>query len=290
MEFNEELPSHNKIISALKKDLDKKRISHAYLFSGPEGVGKMEVARSFIKLFDGENNENKIFLDQGNSIGIDEIRELLSEVHKSSYGEKKIIVIENAERMTTEAENAILKCLEEPPGKVFFVFTTRNYFFLLPTIISRMRVFHFHLESEQSLKEVAKNSLLSLEEQEEAVQIANGRMKVLRNFIKNPDLLFAEKEQYRKFERLSHSEFSPGEIFDFAEEISAQKEAKKDLQSFFESFLFFLRFKIIKNARRQERDKVVLALERVEKIKKSAQELRSNTNLKLVIENLMLSF
>ncbi len=157
--------------------LKKRRLSHAYLFTGPEGVGKETTAWAFMfHLFCEKNSEDpcggcksckkllkelhpdvlKIYPEK-REITIDQIRSINSFIkYPPLEGNYRIVLIKPAEKMNLQASNALLKSLEEPPSYVIFILITENFTQLLPTIVSRSQVVRFRTLS----SEVIKNFLM----------------------------------------------------------------------------------------------------------------------------------
>lgn len=154
----------NHIITTLKSALEKKRLAHAYLFSGPRGVGKTSTARILAKSLnckEGPTLEpcqkcascleiaqgrslDVIEIDGASNRGIDEIRTLRENVKFAPVqGKFKIYIIDEVHMLTTEAFNALLKTLEEPPEYVKFFFATTQPNKVIPTILSRCQRFDF---------------------------------------------------------------------------------------------------------------------------------------------------
>jgi len=168
---------HGKQKSMLLSLLEKERLPHAFLFSGPEGIGKKKVVLEFAKhiLCDKgfacgvcrpcikiDRGSHPDILQVGNeeSIGIEQSRSISKEVYEYPYeSQRRIIIIDNAERMTREAKNALLKTLEEPPlFNIFFLITPSERDIPL-TIRSRcMRLVFSPLHREQ-LKEYFESTL-----------------------------------------------------------------------------------------------------------------------------------
>ena len=162
------------IVKTLENSLNNCRISHAYLFAGPRGTGKTSVARILAKGLNcqsgptatpcGQCREcqtitegtslNVIEIDGASNRGIDDIRDLRSQVQFAPINAAyKVYIIDEVHMLTTEAFNALLKTLEEPPGHVVFIFATTDPHRLPPTILSRVQRFDFGRFSEQSMVE-----------------------------------------------------------------------------------------------------------------------------------------
>lgn len=152
------------VIRTLKNALTSGKLAHAYLFTGPRGTGKTTTARLLAKTIncehpaDGEpcnqcqqcreitagNSFNVIEIDAASNRGIDSIRDLRDKVMMPpSTGKYKVYVLDEAHMLTTEAFNALLKTLEEPPDYAIFVMATTDVHKMLPTVLSRCQRFDF---------------------------------------------------------------------------------------------------------------------------------------------------
>jgi len=138
------------ITDTLKKAVESGRISHAYLFTGPKGVGKTSVARILAHEVNGLPYTDEsihldiIEIDAASNRRIDEIRELRDKVHTSPTSAKyKVYIIDEVHMLTREAFNALLKTLEEPPAHCIFILATTEAHKLPETIISRTQRYEF---------------------------------------------------------------------------------------------------------------------------------------------------
>ena len=132
----------------LSNSIKSNMISHAYMFEGPSGVGKNTMARELTAtLLEMENLFNSPdyieITPDGNSIKIAQIRKLQSDILVKPYKSYKIYVIDEAQKMTVEAQNALLKTLEEPPKYAIIILITNNKESLLDTIKSRCEIIKF---------------------------------------------------------------------------------------------------------------------------------------------------
>jgi DNA polymerase-3 subunit gamma/tau len=138
------------ITDTLEKAIESDRISHAYLFTGPRGVGKTSVARILAYAVNGLDYANEemhldiIEIDAASNRRIDEIRDLRDKVNITPTSAKyKVYIIDEVHMLTREAFNALLKTLEEPPQHVIFILATTESHKLPETIISRTQRYNF---------------------------------------------------------------------------------------------------------------------------------------------------
>ncbi|MEK4487945.1 DNA polymerase III subunit gamma/tau [Psychrobacillus sp. FSL H8-0484] len=174
------------LLNALKTN----KVSHAYLFSGPRGTGKTSSAKILAKALNclqpnslepcGEcdsckdSNPDIVEMDAASNNGVDEIRELREKViYAPVFGKYKVYIIDEVHMLTTQAFNALLKTLEEPPAHAVFILATTEPHKIPLTILSRCQRYDFRRISQQDIVE-RMNSIVAQEEaqiDDEALQL-----------------------------------------------------------------------------------------------------------------------
>lgn len=163
------------VTTTLQNTLDSGNISHAYLFTGPRGVGKTSVARILahavndLPYDEQATNLDIIEIDAASNRRIDEIRELRERVHNAPSSLKyKVYIIDEVHMLTREAFNALLKTLEEPPEHAIFILATTEAHKLPETIISRTQRFSFRpiakLDAVEHLRSIAKDEKVEIDD------------------------------------------------------------------------------------------------------------------------------
>jgi DNA polymerase-3 subunit gamma/tau len=203
------------VTTTLKNAIEQNRLAHAYLFVGPRGIGKTSTARIFAKALNCvkgptatpcDKCDNCLEITEGRSLdvleidgasnnGVEQVRELRDTVrYAPARGKFKIYIIDEVHMLTTQAFNALLKTLEEPPSHVKFIFATTEPQKVLPTILSRCQRFDLRRIPAnlivKHLKEISKKEKVAIDD-EALAAIARGAEGGLRDAESTLDQLIA---------------------------------------------------------------------------------------------------
>lgn len=237
------------LIRAVKEDL----VANGYIFSGPKGSGKSMVAEIFAKALNcrsegsekpcgscisckkvesGNHPNIDIIKPSGASIKIKQIREVIAKVAKKPYESGyKVLIIDEADKMTQEAQDAFLKTLEEPPANTVFILLVKNQYSLLPTVVSRCQVFYLKEVSREEIENYLLEKYSYNKEQITfAATSANGIIGRAIEILNNQELQNLRKLQISlvgKFKDASYNELTAS-----ASELVVSKEDLDSLLDF----------------------------------------------------------
>lgn len=175
----ENIIGNTEVKNYLQNSIKQNNILHSYLFLGTQGIGKLLIAKEFAKsilclenadnicgcksctCFDGQNHPDFYLVnEEGENIKIDAIRELTERIiEKPIVSNRKVYIINDCDRMTKEAQNCLLKTLEEPPEFVVIILISSNENLILNTIKSRCMSIKFKNIEDKKLLDYAINSL-----------------------------------------------------------------------------------------------------------------------------------
>ncbi len=266
----------------LKKELihsgEINKTSHSYLFIGTEGIGKKLIAEEFAKMLlavkDTENSPDfSIIEPDGNSIKIEQIREFQKKVsEKPIISNKKVYIINDSDKMTVEAQNCLLKTLEEPPEFVTIILIGSNENSFLSTIKSRCMILHFEKISDEQIQKYLQdnhqteiNSKIMLE----ACQGSIGKaleIKDKQELYQNTEQVVNSLERKDKIDILNMSDF-----------IYKSKDDKLEI-------LNYMNVLFINLAKINSKYADCIAI-----VEETKRRLQSNANYDMCIDNLLLS-
>lgn len=152
----EEIIGQDSIITILQRQIDIKQIRNTYLFCGPSGTGKTTLARCFAnKINNGIGNP--IEIDGASNNGVDNVKQLIQEASaRVLAGTYKVYIIDEAHALTSQAWQAFLKCIEEPPEYTIFIFCTTDPQKIPATILNRVMRFNFNRVTNSLIEERLK--------------------------------------------------------------------------------------------------------------------------------------
>ena len=240
----EDIQGHDRVIDSLRAAVRRQRVAHAYLFAGPEGVGKETLARTFVagllchqpneggpcggcgacdKIARGSHPDVLCLEPDGKFIKIEAVRKMTKMVpYKPIEGRCRAVLIPHADRLHEAAANALLKTLEEPSQHTIFVLTTASPQSLLDTIISRCQMIRFNRLSSEAIESILKG-LEGVEEEfvQSAIGMANGSVgRAL--MLANSEMVERRTSLYERLARLS--EMTEFEMLSFGEDFAREKK------------------------------------------------------------------
>lgn len=270
----------------LKEAISTKHFLHSYLFIGGEGIGKKLFAIEFAKHIlctnkTGENSfkqieENNhpdfhIIVPDGNSIKIEQIRILQNKIiEKPIISNRKVYIIDESEKMTKEAQNCLLKTLEEPPEYVIIILICSNENLLLSTIESRCTKMVFQKISKEELKQyIQENNLFS--------EVSDSILDTLNGSIGKAYLLKEKQELYEGIKPIFETIESVDKI-DFIKKSDALYKAKEDIQE-------SLNFANVILCKKAKEDARFLSCTNI--IENAKNKLKQNANFDMTIDDML---
>lgn len=299
---------HEKQKEFLTKVVLNKKIPHAFLFAGEDMVGKKTLAFAFAKLILCDNNacqtcktctdiDKRIspdlyfVSDENNNIEIDKIRAVREFLRLKSYSnKKKIAIIDNAHLMGNDAQNSILKLLEEPPENSILILVTSFKEMILETIKSRVQEINFNKVSRKEIEEYLISKGTDKREAEEISIFSGGKVGQAIEFLNDVSKREFFSKTIKYLEQIKDQEFD--KRFEYVKEIYEDKEVVFEVLDIFERFFRKLMFlKIFNKDSGSFKDYSLLEIKNIiEEIQKTKYYFNNtNTNKKLLLENLMIN-
>ena len=278
----------------LQKSIQNNTISHSYMFIGIEGIGKKMIAKEFAKKilclnktldngcnckccieFDSNNNPDFLVIEpDGNSIKIEEIRNLQKMIQeKPIISNKKVYIIDNADLMTKEAQNCLLKTLEEPPEYTVIILIGSNENLFLTTIKSRCMILHFDKISNEEMKRYLKYNLEINQINEEMLDMFQGSIGKAINL---KDKQEEYKSIYEFIENLGKVDLI--ELYNYAKPIYKFKEEIFEV-------LDYINILLLKKAKQQ-----YIYADCISIVEETKKRLKQNGNYDMCIDNMIFNF
>lgn len=305
--FFKNIVGHQKQLDLLRADLAGGNLAHAYLLAGPADLGKFAIAKAMAKAVQTvglEEDEayqiinqidrgihpdtifNKLAVDE-DSIKIAQVRSVLNNLQMTGDSARRILVLEDIDKMTPEAANAMLKMIEEPPRKVLYIFTSSNPKMILETILSRVRRVDFQLMTSKDLFSTLKNRYRLTEESKlyRITELAQGRIAKAIKLLDNDEHFQAYENTFLEIENfLAHRDVAAA--FGFIGQIYNDPIL---IQIFLEIAFIVLDESMKKAVAAGDRVSMRLAAENLEKLFEVKKLSETNVNSRLLLENFILS-
>jgi DNA polymerase-3 subunit delta' len=318
MTFNQIL-GHDRQKDILRRAVDSGRLAHAYLFEGPEGIGKRLMALALVRAVfcqdgngcgsccacrkvDHHNHPDLHLLEpDGTSIKIEQIRGLQKELsYRPLEAPKKVCLIDGAEKMNPAAGNSLLKTLEEPTGDALLILLTARPEGVLSTIRSRCQRLPFGRLPQEKLRQVLLERL-GVDETQGHILAALSEGSFKKALGKDRDLFIEGRRTLLKsLTALSVGSVIP--LFDLAHELAEQKEQLPEIlemfQAFYRDLLLFhhgrpeqelVNIDLMDKIRRTAgRETVPTLLRKLDAIAASRRQLDRNVNRELAMDVLLM--
>lgn len=286
MNFNEIIGNDN-IKKELEDTLSNNLLGHSYIFQGTEGIGKVLFAKAFAEeilcenknscgscksctMFNSDNHPDFMIVNlEETIIKIEDIRELIKKViEKPIISTHKVYIINAADKMTKDAQNCLLKTLEEPPEYMTIILIASNENLLLSTIKSRCIKISFNKLLKEEIKKYIK--LKKIEDlNEDFIDLCNGSIKRLEKIIVNKERYAEVKELLTKIEERNKLDFYM---------IGKDLFTKENIQDILEYSINVVYNLGLKNKR---------LLECISPVQNTISKINSNCNFDMCIDNML---
>lgn len=286
----ENLIGNDKIKEILNNTIETKKVMHSYMFIGPNGIGKTLFAREFAKMIlcmgdnklhcnncksciELENNNNPDFIEiepDNGTIKIETIRRMQQTVlEKPIISNKKVYIIKDADLMTKEAGNCLLKTLEEPPSYITIIMTGSNESMFLNTIKSRCAKISFQKIPDKELKEfLEKRYTIKLEED---------LLKACEGSIEKALIVNEKKEQYEEISKI-FGNIENYKLIDVINKLEFMYKNKEDIHQNLDYINIILSNKALKNPQ---------YLKYIEAVEQTKKNLKANSNYDMSIDSML---
>ncbi len=306
-----EIIGHKNILDNFKRRVESDEISHAHIIVGEDGIGKSNLANKFARNILGKS-EDKDYIDiinyrcKKSSFGVDDVREIVEEINKKPFeGDKKVIIICDGNKLTVQAQNALLKTIEEPPKGVFIILLCESLELILDTIKSRCQIYKLSPLTKKEIRlyiDNINNDGISEDEINAAIAYSEGipgkaeaflrdsSLKELRNTL--VDLLFLLTKGNTR------------ELLDFESKLVTYKDKKEDILNILASFIRdIIIYKeidevtgLINGDKIESIKKIAIEMSYkklnniIDKIGEARKSLQSNSNFQLTIRVMLIGF
>ena len=234
---------HSSLIENFKNRCSNGNLSHAQLISGEDGIGKSILAEILGKLIlNGDLNREYVdiinYRPSKASFGVDDVREIIDEVNKKPFeGDKKVIIIHQGNKLTIQAQNALLKTIEEPPTEVYIIILCESLELILDTIKSRCEIYKLTpLTKDELYKYIAiKGYDYSEEEKASAIAFSEGIPGRIDRYFSDTELQELRDKIVDLLLQLTNNEIEA--ILEKEEQLVSYKQNKEEVINVLSSFI-----------------------------------------------------
>lgn len=234
---------HSSLIENFKNRCSNGNLSHAQLISGEDGIGKSILAEILGKLIlNGDLNREYVdiinYKPSKASFGVDDVREIIDEVNKKPFeGDKKVIIIHQGNKLTIQAQNALLKTIEEPPTEVYIIILCESLELILDTIKSRCEIYKLTpLTKDELYKYIAiKGYDYSEEEKSSAIAFSEGIPGRIDRYFSDTELQELRDKIVYLLLQLTNNEIEA--ILEKEEQLVSYKQNKEEVINVLSSFI-----------------------------------------------------
>jgi DNA polymerase-3 subunit delta' len=317
--FYSQVAGQEEIKASLIKSINSNLVSHCYIFEGPKGMGKFNLALIFaqsllclnfheepcnlcnscIKANTLNHPDLHIINEDEKSIKREDIDDLINSIYKKPYESKrKIYIIKDAHLMTVQAANTFLKTLEEPPADTVMILLTINSNLLLPTIVSRCQEVKFRNISKETIISHLKELNSDIDAIELAANYSNGNLNKAINIINgNDDILRKRDEIIKIFDKIINSDS------DIIYELENYFDEQKDyIDTIIEIMIMWIRDVMFVNSNmegfvinkdcirllRAHGKSIKMDSDIIEYIQNVSDNIKSNVSYRLAVDNMLL--
>jgi DNA polymerase-3 subunit delta' len=286
----ENIIGNDSIKQELEQTIKLNKLSHSYLFLGTDGIGKKQIAKEFAKMilcldekkycnnckscleFDSNNNPDfQLIEPDGTSIKIEQIRQLQRKILEAPIiSNKKVYIIDDADLMTNEAQNCLLKTIEEPPEFVTIILIGSKESSFLSTIKSRCMIIKFQNISDEQIKKYLKDKY-------QMNDISENMLEIFQGSIGKAEVLREKQELYNSVSNVIEK-IKSLDLIDFlktADIIYKSQDDKYDILESINVLLF--------NKSKQD----IRFLNCIDIVEDTKRRLNSNGNYNMCIDNML---
>ena len=320
-----EIVGHEQIIEHLQNAIEADKVSHAYILNGPDKAGKMMIAKAFAQTLQCEkgglepcmechsckqamsgNQPDIIYVrhEKSNTISVDDIRTQINNdiVVKPYSSKRKIYIVDEAEKMNQQAQNALLKTIEEPPAYAVLLLLTTNADTFLPTILSRCVRLNLKAVRDEEIKDfLMKKHQLPDYQADVCVAFAQGNVGKAIQLASSDSFNELKTAALQLLKRLDDIE-----LYEMTEAVKQISEYKLEINDYFDLMMIWYRdilyFKATNDVNRLVFKDEVYDIKKqaakssyqgietiIEALEKAKLRLNANVNFDLVIELLLLT-